>query len=58
MKRTLFEPEHDLFRSSYKKFLEQLSAFNAAAGNRYSVNSGYRSIAHQQQLSIRWNCLN
>ena len=33
-----------------KKFLEQLSAFNAAAGNRYTVNSGYRSVAHQQQL--------
>lgn len=37
-----------------KKFLEQLSAFNAAAGGRYSVNSGYRSIAHQQQLYNRY----
>ncbi len=23
MERTLFEPEHDLFRESYRKFLEQ-----------------------------------
>ena len=37
-----------------KKFLEQLSAFNAAAGGRYSVLSGYRSIAHQQQLYNRY----
>ena len=37
-----------------KKFLEQLSAFNDAAGGRFSVNSGYRSNAHQQQLYNRY----
>ncbi len=37
-----------------KKFLEQLSAFNDAAGGRFSVNSGYRSVAHQQQLYNRY----
>ncbi|WP_435199583.1 tape measure protein [Janibacter sp. GS2] len=37
-----------------KRFLEQLSAFNAAAGGRYSVNSGYRSNAHQQLLYNRY----
>lgn len=31
-------------------FLKQLSLFNAAAGGRYSVYSGYRSNAHQQIL--------
>lgn len=31
-------------------FLKQLSLFNAAAGGRYSVYSGYRSNAHQQVL--------
>ena len=33
-----------------KRFLEQLGRFNAAAGNRYHVNSGYRSNAHQARL--------
>ena len=37
-----------------KRFMEQLSAFNAAAGNRYSVYSGYRSNAHQAQLYARY----
>ena len=37
-----------------KKFMEQLSAFNAAAGNRYSVNSGYRSNAEQERLYARY----
>lgn len=35
----------------FKKMLDQ---FNAAAGNRYSVNSGYRSNAHQQVLYNRY----
>lgn len=37
-----------------KKFYEQLSAFNAAAGGKYSVYSGYRSIAEQQVLYNRY----
>ena len=37
-----------------KKFYEQLSAFNEAAGGKYSVYSGYRSIAEQQVLYNRY----
>ena len=37
-----------------KKFKEQLDRFNAAAGGRYTVNSGYRSVAHQRQLYNRY----
>lgn len=37
-----------------KKFLTQLAAFNKAAGGRYSVYSGYRSVAHQAQLYARY----
>ena len=37
-----------------KRFLEQLAAFNKAAGGRYSVYSGYRSIADQTGLYARY----
>lgn len=37
-----------------KRFLDMLSRFNAAAGGRYSVNSGYRSNAHQRVLYNRY----
>ena len=36
------------------RFLKMLHAFNAAAGGRYRVNSGYRSNAHQRQLYARY----
>ncbi|MBY6349962.1 acyl-CoA dehydrogenase family protein [Rhodococcoides corynebacterioides] len=37
MKRTLFEPEHDLFRSSYKKFLEQHVAAHHAEWEEQNI---------------------
>lgn len=37
-----------------KRFLDMLHAFNAAAGGRYRVNSGYRSNAHQRVLYNRY----
>ena len=37
-----------------KRFLQQLAAFNKAAGGRFSVNSGYRSVAHQRILYARY----
>ncbi|MGF0310295.1 acyl-CoA dehydrogenase family protein [Rhodococcus sp. IEGM1428] len=37
MMRTLFEPEHDLFRSSYRKFLEQHVAPNHAKWEEQNI---------------------